>query len=433
MKVLFALETFYPRYRAGTETYALNLARGLRNLGIEVEFLTPAFDGQVGAYDFDSFKVRCFSSPSEATAEQMNGLCPPPGFSRAIEEVKQSSPDIFHLHSLTKSFSGVHLKAVKEMGVGTVLTPHMAVNFCARGDLRYLGREGCDGHIRNHRCLQCYAVSRGAPECYASSIAHIISLALSLPILSKSLPAAFHLIEFKKNELRRLRKYCDVVIALAPWIEKLLHINNITATRFVSQAVSCDFTKKIQGQKQKEGKSTLRVGYVGRGYPLKGLHWFLDAADNLKEESIRFHIVTGSNSDMQYYRDQQNKASVLPSVVWEENLSQAEVCQRMVNWDILCLPSTTEMAPLVMLEAAACGLPVVGSDIPAISDYIKDGLNGFLFPVGDVASITRILRMLVESPSLLKRIRDGIESPRGFDKIAMEMQEIYSCILLNPA
>lgn len=430
MKILVGLETFYPNYRAGTETYALNLARSLRDIGIEVEFLTPLFDGQAAAFDYESFKIRCFPAPREATAKQMNGLLPPSGFSAAMEEIKQSAPDIFHLQSLTKSFSGLHLKAVKEMGIKTVLTPHMAINFCVRGDLRYHGRELCDGHVRSNRCLECYSIYRGVPEAYAKYVAGIINFLIKIPLLSDFFPASFHLVKFKLAELRRTRDYCDMVVALSPWIEKLLQKNGITKTRLVKQGASpyFDFAKHICRWNQ-EGEK-LKVGYVGRAYHIKGLHWFLDAADNLREENMHFHVVLGAHPDQKYYHDQYNRATTMPFVTWEENLNQEEVCQRMGRWDVLCVPSASEVAPLVMYEASACGLPVVGSDIPAISDHVEDGINGCLFPAGDASALSVILRRLAADHSLLLKLRAGIGTPRYFEHVATEMAQIYRRVLM---
>lgn len=64
----------------------------------------------------------------------------------------------------------------------------------------------------------------------------------------------------------------------------------------------------------------------------------------------------------------------------------------MVAADIFCLPSYREGFGSVIIEAAACGVPAVASDIYGLTDAVEDGKSGFLHPVGDVATMARLLQ-----------------------------------------
>lgn len=68
--------------------------------------------------------------------------------------------------------------------------------------------------------------------------------------------------------------------------------------------------------------------------------------------------------------------------------------------DIVCVPSNVEGFPLSLLEAMACGLPVVGYAEPGVKEAIGDG--GILLPVGDVGGLSRALKALVENEALRK-------------------------------
>ena len=72
---------------------------------------------------------------------------------------------------------------------------------------------------------------------------------------------------------------------------------------------------------------------------------------------------------------------------------------------IVCLPSYHEGLPKVLLEAAACGRPIVTTDVPGCRDVVKDGANGLLVPVKDAVALASALSQLIESKDL--RLRMG--------------------------
>ena len=79
-----------------------------------------------------------------------------------------------------------------------------------------------------------------------------------------------------------------------------------------------------------------------------------------------------------------------------------------------------ENAPLVILEARAAGCPVIAPDIGGISELLEDGVDGWLYPVGDVAALAE--RMLRPAPR-------GGNPPPTLDKHVDAMERIYSDVL----
>ncbi|MEC8724999.1 MAG: glycosyltransferase family 4 protein [Pseudomonadota bacterium] len=68
--------------------------------------------------------------------------------------------------------------------------------------------------------------------------------------------------------------------------------------------------------------------------------------------------------------------------------------------DIFCLPSWEEGFPLVLLQAMACGLPVVATEETGAGDIITSGVDGELVPAGDVLALREALDRLVSNPEL---------------------------------
>jgi glycosyltransferase involved in cell wall biosynthesis len=71
---------------------------------------------------------------------------------------------------------------------------------------------------------------------------------------------------------------------------------------------------------------------------------------------------------------------------------------------IACLPSYGEGLPKSLLEAAACGLPIVTTDVPGCREVVQDGLNGFLVPVHDAAALAAALGKLIGDAALRRRM-----------------------------
>jgi L-malate glycosyltransferase len=72
--------------------------------------------------------------------------------------------------------------------------------------------------------------------------------------------------------------------------------------------------------------------------------------------------------------------------------------------DVFLLPSQTESFGLAALEAMACGVPVVASDVGGVSEVVADGETGFLAAVGDVAGMARHARRLLTDEDLRRRM-----------------------------
>lgn len=73
--------------------------------------------------------------------------------------------------------------------------------------------------------------------------------------------------------------------------------------------------------------------------------------------------------------------------------------------DVLCLPSYREGFGTIVIDAAALGVPAIGSNIPGLVDSIEDGKTGLLFPVGDVQALAGIMADFLENPDKYEKIR----------------------------
>jgi glycosyltransferase involved in cell wall biosynthesis len=87
---------------------------------------------------------------------------------------------------------------------------------------------------------------------------------------------------------------------------------------------------------------------------------------------------------------------------------------------VALLPSYREGLPKSLLEAAACGLPIVAADVPGCREICRDGVNGLLVPARSAAPIAAALERLADDPA--RRRAMGAASRRlAVDEFAEEI------------
>jgi glycosyltransferase involved in cell wall biosynthesis len=101
--------------------------------------------------------------------------------------------------------------------------------------------------------------------------------------------------------------------------------------------------------------------------------------------------------------------------------------------DIFVLPSISEAFGMVIIEAMASGLPVIGSNAGGIPEIIKHGENGLLFKVGDYQSLAEKILILLNDEKMCKEM--GKKSRRiavqnfSYERMANEYIKVYKEVL----
>ena len=97
--------------------------------------------------------------------------------------------------------------------------------------------------------------------------------------------------------------------------------------------------------------------------------------------------------------------------------------------DLKLLLSEKESFGLVLLEAMACGVPCIGSNIGGIPEVIKDQVSGFLVEVGDIQAASEKALAILEDKQLSKRLTDHalkmVETAFSSQRIVSQYERIY--------
>jgi glycosyltransferase involved in cell wall biosynthesis len=164
----------------------------------------------------------------------------------------------------------------------------------------------------------------------------------------------------------------------------------------------------------------------------KGVGEFVEAARTLQADGqrARFALV----GDL----DNENPASV------QETQLQAWVNEGVIEWwgwrehmeeiyaeaAIVCLPSYREGAPRTLIEAAACGRPIVASNVPGCREIVRPGENGLLVEARDVSGLVKALNYLINNPYIRAKMgasgRKIAEKEFSLDLIIPQTLAIYN-------
>ena len=138
----------------------------------------------------------------------------------------------------------------------------------------------------------------------------------------------------------------------------------------------------------------------------KGLAEFIDAARRLHGEGRAIDFLLAGDPDPG------NPAAVPEATVngwvdegllqWLGHVDDMPALLRSV--DVAVLPSYREGLPKGLIEAAACGLPLVTTDVPGCREVVADGIDGLRVPVRDAAALAAAIARLHDDPALASRL-----------------------------
>jgi len=191
-----------------------------------------------------------------------------------------------------------------------------------------------------------------------------------------------------------------------------------TVLRIVPNSI--DIARLSPSPNPRTGGAPVLIGFFGRIHPEKGLETLISAAAQLATDSTLppWRLVLRGPTDVPRGgggEDFLQRLRKLAPALWADDRLRLEpplfdpeaLAAAYAGLDIFCYPTeaeTGEAHPVAVLEAMACGLPVVASDLPCFAGQIHAGANGLLFPVRDTSRLVTALAALIRDGAFRRRL-----------------------------
>ena len=217
------------------------------------------------------------------------------------------------------------------------------------------------------------------------------------------------------NLLLPLLKTLDRIVATSGRIDRGLIAEGFPRSKIVRipNHVNCRRFKPVS-QTQRTGTRArlgfqahhIIVTFCGRLLPRKGVDCLLESWKEIAKDYPEAHLILlGEGVLQEKLKAEVKRCGLGHQVRFCGFVSNVE--DYLASTDVFVLPSSKEGFPNALLEAMACGLPVVASRIGGVEDLVQDGKNGLLVPPGDPEALTLALRRVMEDRKLARRLGDN--------------------------
>ena len=435
VRIVQAVGWYFPSHAGGTEVYVDELARRLQIAGHEVLVAAPEPGvPEPRTYDHHGVPVFRYPIPQRPTRDEAQGQRAARGaehFHRWLADVR---PDVLHVHTFVTGLALAELRAAARLGIRTLATTHSSrLGFtCQRGTLMRYGARLCDGHIRTVTCSSCALHHGGSPRGAADLLALIPPpAAAAAGRLPGKVGTALGMSALIRRNHRSQHEMFDLIerfVVLTEHARRAVISNGAPPEKTVLNRLGVRFAPAPH--LPRDPRQPLTIGYLGRFDPVKGIDDLARAIAILPRHlpiRFEFHGPVRNKADLAVQARLKQIVGPDAWAVFGGELDAAGVRATLQRLDVVCCPSrVVEGGPTVALEAHAAGVPVVGSDIPGLSEIVRDRVNGRLVPPGDWRALAGVFADLAAAPGQVQTWRAALDPVRTMDDVAQEYLVMYA-------
>lgn len=416
MRIVHLVHQYLPEYVGGTELYTQALAYGLTARGHDVAVCYRCSGKGQGHSERDEDGVDVWAMWDGAVTPRSRFLASfrlssmVQTFEHLLDTVQ---PDIVHIQHLM-GLPLALLRVIAARQIPYVVTLHDYWWVCANAQLLTNYDETiCDGPRAYLNCARCALVRAGAGALYPA------------------IPALAGLMTWRNRRLRAILLEAASIIAPSAFVRRwyasaFSHSDIVQRVTVIPHGIepplSVDQTPYLdlhQGPR--------RVAYIGGLTQQKGVHIVVEAFREM-EGATELWIAGDETADPDYIHRLRTLAA--SNVRFLGKLSRAEVWNTLAQVDVVVVPSLWyETFSLIVREAFAASVPVIVSDLGALAEAVRDGVDGLRVPPGDVVAWRTALHRLLASPGLRSQLRANIRQPLTLSEHISRIETLYEGVI----
>ena len=376
MKILMICPYFYPN-SGGMENYAYNIAKGLVKKEHSITVLCATKEGQDKTETLDGIKI-IRQKPDfiiSNTPIKLNL------YFTISKLLKNEKFDLVNAHTPVPFYADMANYASKKCRVPFVLTVH--------GLLKTKGLLGL---------LSLFYQTIFEKKRYNTS--------------KKIIAASEYIAEYLKNKDISNK----MLFTIPPSVNSSIFLRNPNILR--------------------EMQNILFVGQLNKAHKFKGLNDLIEAIYILKNEGVNVKLnVVGNGNQIDNYRTIVHTMQIKDIVTFHEDVDYNCISKYYNKASILVMPTylNIESFGMVLIEAMACGTPVIGTKIGGIPFVIKNGKTGLLVEPKNPKSLAEAIKRLLEDKELWDKLsKNGIKEVKQkyeYEKIIDKTENVFKEVI----
>jgi 1,2-diacylglycerol 3-alpha-glucosyltransferase len=230
---------------------------------------------------------------------------------------------------------------------------------------------------------------------------------------------------------------CSAVITPAEALkQELLGHNMRRPVHVVSNPISLKCLSASASKpelKRRFGMTRPTAVHVGRLVQQKSVDVLLEAFSHLRQNGVDAHLlVIGDGQDRSRLEALGNVLGLTDHVIWAGILTGRDLVDHIAAADVFASASTTEVQPLVFLEAMALGLPAVGVNAGGVPEIVRQGGNGLMVEPANPRALAAGMGTLLLDAGRRERMGEyARESARTYDaeRVVEDFERVYTSVI----